>query len=135
MKLGRRQLDLLLEALRRYTRFGIRDKESLTGAWTGLGSMSTYAPCLNAGLMVCATSPNPGYSTWWRLTEKGARIVQAWLEAGYDYANVEAGWNYWQIRHGYKPEEYTGIIGISPESFFPEKGNRATFDEEKGVFV
>lgn len=79
---------LLREALRRYTRFG--EGKPLTSAWTGLGSASQYKPAVSLGLMECATSPNPGYMTWWRLTERGAAIVQAWLDAGEDYTTVEA---------------------------------------------
>lgn len=136
MKLGRHQLDRLLEALRRYSRFGKPEGKSLTEAWTGLGSVSEYASCLNSGLMTYATSPNPGYTTWWRLTEKGAKIVQALLDKGYTHMNVEAGYNYWQAGRAYKPQEYSGVMGISPYSFFGEEpSNRATFDFEKGAFV
>jgi len=129
IRLGCRQLELLLEALRRYTRFGKPEGKTLIGAWTGLGAMTTYAPCLNVGLMTYATSPNPGYSTWWRLTDKGAKIVQVFLDNGYNYQNVENGFDNWSV-------EYKNTIGICPHSFFPdEKSNRATFDFKKGEFV
>lgn len=65
---------LLREAARRSQMF--HRGEPLTEAWTGLGSATLYKPVVNAGLMECATTLNPGYSTWWRLTEKGAAIVQ-----------------------------------------------------------
>ena len=126
MKLGRNQLEILLEALRRYSRFGY--KKSITQAWTGLGSASVYKSCADAGLMTIATSPNPKYSTWWRLTEKGAK-VRAMLSMGYDYKSVENGWHEKGLYHN-------GAVAISPESFFAnETTNRATFDEKKGEFV
>ena len=87
MKLTKHQKLLLLEAWERYTRFGKGKK--LTEAWTGLGSMSVYKPCLSAGLMTYATSPNPGYTTWWKLTPKGAEIVQKWLDAGMNFQQIE----------------------------------------------
>ena len=87
-KLYSRQRGLLREALRRYTRF--HKGELLEQAWTGLGSATEYAPVVNAGYMTVATSPNPGYTTWWRLTERGASIVLAWLITGEDYQSVEA---------------------------------------------
>jgi hypothetical protein len=73
---------LLKEALRRWRQRSPGDHtggQTLTTAWTGLGSATQYKPAVNAGLMECATQLNPGYLTWWRLTEKGAAIVQKWL--------------------------------------------------------
>jgi len=136
IRLGCRQLNLLLEALRRFTRFvdseGRRTGgDELTRAWTGLGSASAYAPVVNAGLMTVATSPNPRYSTWWRLTEKGAKVVQHWIDSGYGNENVENGWQERGIH-------YEGKTGISPHSFFwseSENPRYAHFDFEKGEFV
>jgi hypothetical protein len=126
--LGVRQLDLLLEALRRFSKFNDLN-QSITEAWTGLGSYSTYKPCADAGLMEISTSPNPGYSTWWRLTEKGAMIVNAMRNMGYNHENVENGW-------GDRSIHKNGIMSITPHSFFAnETTNRAKFDEEKGEFV
>lgn len=125
--LGCRQLDLLLEAVRRYTRFGVRDNKTLENAWTGLGSYSTYKPCVDAGLMTYATLPNPGYSTWWKLTDKGCKIVLAILNRGYDYENVENGWYEKGLHHNNK-------IAISPHSFFSEKGERAVFNFDTEMF-
>ena len=85
-KLGRQQHRKLCEALRRYTRFG--EGKPLTEAWTGLGSATDYRP--GDGLMEIATSSNPGYSTWWRLTPKGAALVQTWLDRGFTYIDIEA---------------------------------------------
>ena len=90
--LTRKQHTLLVEALRRHTRFNLHDlREPLDRARTGLGSATTYAPAVKAGLMECATTLNPRYSTWWRLTPKGAAIVQGWLFDGYDYEAIERG--------------------------------------------
>ena len=80
---------LLVEALRRYGRFG--EGKSLTEAWTGLGSKTTYKPVLDKGYMEFIHEYHPRCIGWLRLTEKGARIVQAWLDAGYDWKRLEAG--------------------------------------------
>ncbi len=75
---------LITEALRRWRLRSDGDHtggQALTTAWTGLGSATTYKPAVDAGLMECATSPNPGYMTWWRLTEAGAKAVQALIDA------------------------------------------------------
>jgi len=89
-RLGINQRWLLKEALRRYTRFHQAEGKALTGAWTGLGTATEYAPVVQAGYMTVATSPNPGYMTWWRLTDKGAEIVQGWLDAGLTYETIES---------------------------------------------
>jgi hypothetical protein len=89
MTITTRQYRLLLEALRRFTRFA--EGRSLTVAWTGLGSASAYKPALDGGLMTYATEPNPGYSTWFRLTEAGAAIVGKWLDAGFTHRHIERG--------------------------------------------
>lgn len=77
---GSRAHWLLREALRRYTMFG--EGKPLILAWTGLGSATQYEPAVRLGLMEYATRPNPGYATWWRLTIKGAQIVQDWIDTG-----------------------------------------------------
>jgi hypothetical protein len=75
---------LLEEALRRYIFYArMRDGKKwnlhdLMYAWTGLGSATTYKPATDFGVMEVATEPNPGYGTWWRLTEAGARILLYW---------------------------------------------------------
>lgn len=85
---NRRQVrGLLLEALRRYTRF--HKNEPLTKCWTGLGYVSEYAPAIKAGLIESATDSAPRCMRWFRLTETGATIVQRWLDAGFDYTHVE----------------------------------------------
>lgn len=85
--------ELLIEALRRFSRFSMTQKgkgvESLTTEWTGLGSATEYKPVLDEGLMEIATKPNPGYATWWRLTPKGAKIVKHWLGQGHTYNSIE----------------------------------------------
>ena len=130
MKLGTTQLELLLEALRRYTRF--HQGEVLTEAWTGSGSYSEYRPCLKAGLMDYAVEPNPGYSTWWKLTDKGAVVVQSWLDAGYSYENVE------NVENGYECAHYHSncVTAIDPLSFCESEGSDfAFFDDDSKSFV
>lgn len=90
MRLRKYSLAALVEALRRRQRFN-QQNQSITDQWTGLGSKSEYAAVLKDGLMVYATSPNPGHMTWWKLTEKGARIVAYWLGQGWTYERIEAG--------------------------------------------
>jgi hypothetical protein len=87
-RLGSRQWRLLREALRRYTRF--HQGKPLTQAWTGLGSATTYKPAVDGGYMEMVHEPNPRCLCWWRLTEKGAALVQAWIARGEDYKTVEA---------------------------------------------
>lgn len=87
-KLTERQKAYLLEALRRYTRF--HNGEELIKAWTGLGSYTQYKSVVDAGLMTRVHAPNPGYMVWWKLTDKGAAIVQRWLDAGITYKEVES---------------------------------------------
>lgn len=73
---------LLREALRRWRLRPAGEHtggQTLTTAWTGLGSATQYKPATDAGLMECATKLNPGYLTWWRLTEAGAAIVGQWI--------------------------------------------------------
>ena len=86
-RLGRRQRAILREALRRYCRF--HKGRTLTRGWTGLGTATDYAPVVRGGYMEVATGLNPGYDTWWRLTAKGAAIVQEWLDAGITHETVE----------------------------------------------
>jgi len=76
-KLSHRQRALLGEAAYRYTRFS--RGRSLTEAWTGLGSRTTYEPVLDAGLMEWIHEPAPGRPGWLRLTEAGAKIIQEWI--------------------------------------------------------
>jgi hypothetical protein len=89
MKLTPKQHILLCEALRRYTRH-YKGKD-LVSSWTGFGSMTEYKPCLSAGLMDYATTPNPGHLVWWKLTPRGAAIVGKWLSLGFDFTDIEKG--------------------------------------------
>ena len=87
--LGCNQHWLLVEALRRYSRFGKNQGKTLTEAWTGLGSATKYSPVVPK-YMECATTPNPRYMTWWRLNPLGAEIVSEWLRQGYTHEIVES---------------------------------------------
>lgn len=83
---------LLLEALRRWLfhpgepHLG---SERLDGAWLGLGLYSTYKPAIKSGLMTYVHEPNDKYIQWWRLTPKGAVIVQKWLDEGVTVESFE----------------------------------------------
>ena len=78
-KLTRRQRALLQEAMRRYIHF--YSGWELTDAWTGLGYRTTYEPVLSTGLMTWIhNKPGRWQMGWLRLTESGAKIVQAWLD-------------------------------------------------------
>ncbi len=75
----------LLEAARRWLSVDeVEKSKGLRDAWTGLGTATAYKPVTDRGLMEHATRPNPGYSTWWRLTDAGVAIVQGWLDVGLD---------------------------------------------------
>ena len=72
----------LVDALVRYKAY--HDGEALTEAWTGLGTMTAYRQAYDEGYMrPLGTAPIPRTHNWWKLTEKGAAIVQAWLDQGY----------------------------------------------------
>jgi hypothetical protein len=78
----------LIEATRRYTRF--HQGEDLLKAWTGLGTPPEYRQAVNDGYMeVLHGKAKPRIASWYRLTEKGAKIVKFWLEKGYDYNKIE----------------------------------------------
>jgi len=87
----------LVEALRRFECFAVRRDhlkwtlEDLQKAWTGLGSPTSYKAVYEAGLM----KPHDGQmphrrSGWWVLTERAAKIVLAWHNAGH---NCGDGWD------------------------------------------
>ena len=42
--------------------------------------------------MTRATAPNPGYSTWWKLTPAGAKVVRRWLDAGLKIEHFMQDW-------------------------------------------
>jgi hypothetical protein len=85
---------LLLEALRRYCQF--HSGEPLTQAWTGLGTLTEYKSVLDEGYMQPAllmgqynAGPHrPRENSWFRLTEKGAEIVQSWMDQGFTHEDI-----------------------------------------------
>ena len=91
IRLRKDEYGCLVEALRRHSRFFTNPSggPAITSHWTGLGSATTYKQAVEAGYMTLATASNPGHDTWWRLTEKGAKVICFWLGAGYDYKKVE----------------------------------------------
>jgi hypothetical protein len=88
--LRKHEYGCLVEALRRRQRFNDLNK-SVTDQWTGLGCKGEYKQAVEAGYMKVATSLNPGHQTWWKLTEKGARVVCYWFGLGFGYSKIEAG--------------------------------------------
>ena len=86
----------LVEALRRFTRFGSTYRDSsILGAWTGLGYKTWYQEAINNGYMTFADHSQtrfvPRAMAWLVLTPKGAEIVQRWLDQGFSYKKIEAG--------------------------------------------
>jgi len=88
--LSSRQWAILMEALRRYTRF--HSEESLTEAPTGYGKRSTgYGPAADRYMVPALPGDgNASYVCWWRLTEEGAAVVKHWMDLGYTYQHIES---------------------------------------------
>jgi len=93
-----RSYGALCEALRRYTRFHQGETLNNPNCWVGLGSATAYKQAIAEGYMRHATDfggrdigPRPRATGWFALTDKGAAIVQSWLDAGYDFARIESG--------------------------------------------
>ena len=84
---------ILMEALRRYIRFGKPEGKTLKDAWTGLGNMTEYKPLIENGLMIWIHGiPSKRTMGWLSLTNKGCTIVQSWLDAGYDKLYWDGNW-------------------------------------------
>lgn len=81
--------ECLTEAARRYTRF--HRGKLLTEALVGLGTASDYRTALRGGYMALVYGRTPYCIGWLRLTDKGAAIVQRWLDEGVTYQSIEAG--------------------------------------------
>ena len=92
MKLTNQVYWNLVEALRRFTRFG--HNPTLTEALTGCGFKTEYKETVDKGYMVLGNE-NYGFrfrsASWLRLSPKGAEIVQRWLDQGFNYKKIEAG--------------------------------------------
>jgi hypothetical protein len=118
-KLGESAHDMLCEALRRFECFAVRQDRRkwtishLMNAWTGLGSRTTYKWAIDAGLMTVAprttVQANPGHTSWWSLTEEGARIVLAWHNAGFVCGKDAKGYDSFELKTPLPPRvgEYT----------------------------
>jgi hypothetical protein len=92
--LRRHEYNVLVEALRRRMRFAAESPasyKSLLTQWVGLGTASAYKQAMRDGFMEIATSVNPGYATWFRLTAKGALVVAYWIGQGWTYERIEKG--------------------------------------------
>ena len=82
----------LVEACRRFSRFGHDYSNDIEKAWTGLGFKTEYKQACNNGYMEPVHSmPRNRCMGWWKLTEKGVKIVQHWLDSGYDFETIENG--------------------------------------------
>jgi hypothetical protein len=85
----------MVEALRRRLRFlhNATGGQEITKQWTGLGSASAHKPATKAGFMERATNhPSaPRCDDWWKLTEKGARVIAYWIGQGFTFEQIEAG--------------------------------------------
>jgi phosphoribosylaminoimidazole (AIR) synthetase len=53
-------------------------------AWTGHGSATEYKSAIESGFITYVHKPHPGFRQWWRLTEKGARVIQKWHREGHN---------------------------------------------------
>lgn len=87
--MDRQALWALHESLRRYTRFHSDKPLTDPSAWTGLGFKSDYRAAINAGLMQFIHPYRPRCMGWLKLTDKGAAIVQVWLDQGYTFEDIE----------------------------------------------
>jgi hypothetical protein len=95
-KLNKATYSVLCEALRRFQCFhveGDRNKKwnlaDLQSAWTGLGYASEYRPAIAGGYMTAAGKYAPRCQGWFKLTEKGAKIVLQWHKDGYKAVDYE----------------------------------------------
>lgn len=97
-KLGPRQRSLMIEAARRWlqeTRYlyvdtvearaaftAANQEKRMVEAWTGVGTKSEYRTVVNGGLMAINLGCRHRSTRWFRMTEKGAALVQRWIHAG-----------------------------------------------------
>lgn len=93
IKLNQREYNALVEALRRTTRFSEEYRthgHSLTTMWCGLGSATHYKAAQLAGFMEPVHgSIHKGAMGWWKLTERGSRVICYWLGQGFSYLDIE----------------------------------------------
>lgn len=70
---------MLTEAARRYKCHNTQGK-SITEAWTGLAYATDAKGALSNGYMRWVSKPHPRCLGWLQLTDKGAAIVQGWID-------------------------------------------------------
>lgn len=86
-----KQLDLMLEAYRRWVVLGHNEQKPLRERWLGLGTESNYRPVLTAGLMQWVEEkPTPRTMGWLKLTEKGEDIIRRFAAAGVSAKDFDA---------------------------------------------
>ncbi len=88
MKPTKTQKEILFEVLRRYTRFN--SGESLCNAWVCLGSKTEFKS-VNKKYLVPIDNGIKHAIVWWKLTLKGSKIIQSWLDQGYTHIDIEKG--------------------------------------------
>ena len=92
IKLGQQSYRCLLEAFRRLAMGNNPTRQSVTEAWTGLGSVSEYRQAWLHGYMEPVYPPLvPRVKQWWKLTRKGAEIVLAWQAMGFTSDDLSTG--------------------------------------------
>lgn len=92
IKLRKQEHWVLIEALRRRLRFAGDGPgpSPITKQWTGLGSPTQYKQAVEGGYMQATPTPNfARHIGWWRLTDKGARIIAYWIGQGWTLARLE----------------------------------------------
>jgi len=91
-KLNKQQYMLLLDALRRYSRFAVPKGIPLDGVWTGVGSTTEYKPVhpeFMKQVFLEDKEADRNTDVWWILTEAGQEIVQTWFDHGWRHQHVE----------------------------------------------
>ena len=86
--LSKHQYGAMVEALRRWTRFGKSDDPK--AYWTGLGFETEYKAAVKAGLMVRDGHYGPRCMGWYNVTDKGAAVLRQWRALGIDYQAIES---------------------------------------------
>ena len=95
IKLNKSEYWILLEALRRYLKFNDQNK-STTECWTGLETLTTAKKVIEKGYMEWVYKKPYRSLGWLKLTEKGSKIIEQWINDGYTELEFIEGfdWEY-----------------------------------------
>lgn len=96
IKLNKSEYWILLEALRRYLKFN-QYNQSITECWTGLETSFTEKSTVEKGYMnFIHGNPYKRCLGWLKLTQKGSKIIEKWIEEGYTELEFVEGldWEY-----------------------------------------